>query len=123
MMKLRMKACRLFSRFINPVDHPAPDSLYNISVRPHTGTVRGTLKYQGQWNTFDQIIVSGNMLAESGGLQVSPDNSRMLQNSFLLVADEMYNGFKPFRTYNGFQYMGGFSDHLPVYTDVVSLGQ
>ena len=42
-----------------------------------------------------------------------------LQNHSLLEADETYNGYKPYRTYNGFSYQGGFSDHLPVYVDLI----
>ncbi len=33
---------------------------------------------------------------------------------FLLEEDTKYGDVKPFRTYYGFQYNGGFSDHLPV---------
>ena len=33
---------------------------------------------------------------------------------FLLEEDSKYGGMKPFRTYNGYQYQSGFSDHLPV---------
>ena len=38
---------------------------------------------------------------------------------FLLEEDEKYYGKKPFRTYLGPRYHGGFSDHLPVYLDLV----
>jgi hypothetical protein len=42
----------------------------------------------------------------------------ILQNNFLLEPDATYNGVKPFRTYNGFRYTGGFSDHLPVFIEI-----
>ena len=35
------------------------------------------------------------------------------------VDDEAYHGKKLFRTYIGPRYFGGFSDHLPVYIDLV----
>ena len=33
---------------------------------------------------------------------------------FLLEEDPKYGGVKPRRTYNGFRYQRGFSDHLPL---------
>ena len=38
---------------------------------------------------------------------------------FLLEPDNTYLGQKPFRTFNGFKYQGGFSDHLPVFVDLL----
>ena len=31
--------------------------------------------------------------------------------------DAKWTGVKPYRTYSGQRYIGGFSDHLPVYVD------
>jgi hypothetical protein len=100
-----------------PETDPMPGRLCNLTSMPK-GTVRGTLKYQGVWYAFDQIIVSGNMIGNSGGLSVKAGSFGVQRNAFLLVEDETYNGFKPFRTYAGFKYTGGFSDHLPVYIDL-----
>jgi hypothetical protein len=97
---------------------PREGHLFNISRTPVSGNFRGTMKYQGQWNLFDQVIVSGSLLSNRHGLFVLPDGYHIFGPSFLLTADEKYNGFKPYRTYNGFRYQGGFSDHLPVYVDV-----
>jgi len=99
---------------------PVSGCLYNLSVLPQLGQVMGTLKYKGEWNTFDQIIISGSLLSDTTGISVNADGFRILKNQFLLETDERYNGFKPFRTYNGFIYRGGFSDHLPVYVDLIS---
>ncbi|MDZ7776740.1 MAG: hypothetical protein U5L09_14620 [Bacteroidales bacterium] len=33
--------------------------------------------------------------------------------------DERYGGTKPFRTYSGPRYIGGYSDHLPVFMDII----
>ncbi|HEX2396406.1 MAG TPA: endonuclease [Bacteroidales bacterium] len=87
--------------------------LYNLSSSPK-GSVNGTLKYLGNWNLFDQMIVSGSLLNNPGGWHINPDCYKIFYNSFMLETDEMYNGVKPFRTYNGYRYKGGFSDHLPV---------
>ncbi|MFW6275735.1 MAG: endonuclease, partial [bacterium] len=46
------------------------------------------------------------------------DQASIYQNEFLLEKDQKYMGEKPFRTYHGPAYHGGYSDHLPVYTDL-----
>jgi endonuclease/exonuclease/phosphatase family metal-dependent hydrolase len=97
-----------------------PKVLYNLSGKIPPGPVKGTLKYQGEWNTFDQIIVSGSLLSNSRGISVNECGFRILTNQFLFEPDNTYLGYKPFRTYAGFTYKGGFSDHLPVYVDLVS---
>jgi len=96
-----------------------PARLYNLTMIPSSGPVRGSLKYQGKWNTFDQIIVSGSLLPGGQGLTVTEEGYRIFGESFLLTPDKKYEGFKPFRTYSGYSYQGGFSDHLPVYIDLV----
>jgi len=78
----------------------------------------GTLKYQGQWDLFDQVIVSGTMLDSGTGYKVKGSEAHIFKQDFLLEDDEKYLGQKPFRTYSGFKYIGGYSDHLPVYLDV-----
>jgi hypothetical protein len=90
------------------------NSLYNMSF----GWLEkggGTLKYQSQWSVFDQIIVSGALLqSHLKGFFTQPENAKILDKPFLLEKDERYGGMQPFRTYNGYRYHGGFSDHLPV---------
>jgi endonuclease/exonuclease/phosphatase family metal-dependent hydrolase len=94
--------------------------LYNLSNAPGSGKIKGTVKFRGEWTLFDQVIVSGSLIGSLEGLHVGPGDFRIFSESFLLEPDEQYNGFKPFRTYNGYKYQGGFSDHLPVYIDMVT---
>jgi hypothetical protein len=47
-------------------------------------------------------------------LHVQPENAKILALPFLLENDKKFGGKKPFRTYYGYSYNGGFSDHLPV---------
>lgn len=88
------------------------ESLYNLSASRAKET--GTIKYRGEWFVFDQIIVSGTLLAGGDGLYTKPDFAKILNLPFLLKKDSRYGGVKTYRTYNGFSYEGGFSDHLPV---------
>lgn len=82
--------------------------------------VLGTLKYQGNWSKFDQIIVSNSLLSGADGIK-SSYQGRIFDADYLLEPDLKFLGLKTNRTNNGFKYHGGFSDHLPVYIDIVSV--
>lgn len=87
--------------------------LYNVSY--HWGGIgKGTLKYRSQWSVFDQVVVSGVLLTSKVGVGLKPENTGIVDLPFLLERDEKYGGIKPKRTYYGYTYKGGFSDHLPV---------
>ena len=68
---------------------------------------QGTYRYQGEWESIDHVLVSRvlrDFVAESF-INDAP---------FLLEEDKKYGGVKPLRTYNGYRYQRGFSDHLPL---------
>jgi hypothetical protein len=46
------------------------------------------------------------------------ESANIFSQGFLLEEDERALGVKPSRTYSGPRYLGGFSDHLPVYLDL-----
>lgn len=77
----------------------------------------GSYKYQGEWDKYDQFIVSATLLNGLGNLQV--ENVKILDLDFLLEEDKKYGGYLPFRTYNGYRYQGGYSDHLPIIVDML----
>jgi predicted extracellular nuclease len=80
---------------------------------------RGSYKYQGVWQQLDQIMVSGILLNEDNSLKVERNSFTIVQPDFLLTEDEKNLGKKPFRTFSGYKYTGGFSDHLPVKVKLV----
>jgi hypothetical protein len=82
----------------------------------------GTNKYQSEWSVIDQFIVSGNLLSDKNPLKVSTEGAWIYHESFLLEEDETQLGFRLNRTYIGTVYHGGFSDHLPVYLDLIKAG-
>jgi hypothetical protein len=90
-----------------------PAMLYNLSL-PWMEHDRGTIKYRSQWSVFDQIIVSGSLLDPKNKLFTRPEWARIVTPPFLLEADKTYGGIKTRRTYFGYRYSGGTSDHLPV---------
>lgn len=96
------------------VEQPIVDEkLYNLFFGMNRDD-QGSLKYQSQWFIFDQIIVSGSLLSVKSGFKAKPENAKIITLPFLLEDDRKFGGKKPFRTYYGFTYNGGFSDHLPV---------
>lgn len=79
----------------------------------------GSHRYRGVWSYLDQIIVSEALLDEEGP-DLANKKAHIANHGFLLEKDEKYPGLKPFRTFIGMRYHGGFSDHLPVYIDILS---
>ena len=74
--------------------------------------IDGSYKYQGEWDKYDQFVVSASFLNGLGCTEMTGVGIMTLD--FLLSDDDGYGGVKPFRTYNGRRYQGGYSDHLPV---------
>jgi predicted extracellular nuclease len=77
----------------------------------------GTHKYQQHWGILDQIIVSQALFNAKIGLRTK-NAAHIFNADFLLEKDENNMGVKPFRTYLGMKYVGGFSDHLPIFVDL-----
>lgn len=99
------------NNYKNAVDN----KLYNLSNYLAEEKQQGSHKYQGEWGILDQIIVSGNIFNNKSALYTDFDNVSVFMKDFLLEEDEKNTGKKPYRTYIGFKYHGGYSDHLPVY--------
>ena len=120
-------------------DYPSNKSLRKVLcgkgdlVNLMEGMKKGTYRYRAEWGIFDQFIVSRNMQAKNKNAftknkyakakkenaSVSVANVQILRHPFLLEEDDKYGGQKPFRTYNGMKYMGGYSDHLPIALDLL----
>jgi predicted extracellular nuclease len=96
----------------NPVD--GLFRLANLSVKSSVTDLEGTIKHQGSWSVFDQVLVSQAMIEGVNGCRLAVEKAQVFKADFLLETDEVYTGYKPFRTYSGPGYHNGFSDHLPV---------
>ncbi len=94
-------------------------ALFNLMYNLSETKEKGTYKYKYKWNTFDQFIVSGAMLSCQSGFCTNPENAHVYRADFLLKPDSKYPGKKPHRTFVGPRYKDGFSDHLPVYLDLI----
>lgn len=80
---------------------------------------QGTNKYQGEWSIIDQIIVSASLFKPTTGLKIRNQKAYIFNANFLLEPDPKYEGTQLNRTYLGMRYKGGYSDHLPIYMDLV----
>ncbi|MCK5079639.1 MAG: endonuclease/exonuclease/phosphatase family protein [Bacteroidales bacterium] len=89
---------------------------YNPFENLHTGDY-GSLAYRGSWNLFDQILVSRALTGEDCS-SYKVYGANIFKEEFLIQQEGKYKGY-PWRTYSYDDYIGGFSDHLPVYIYLV----
>ncbi len=88
--------------------------LYNAHFDlKHQG--KGTYNYRGQWNMLDQIIISPAFFS-SAGISYVPNSAAIYSPDWLQDTGK-YAG-NPLRMYAGKSYIGGYSDHFPVYIRV-----
>lgn len=95
-----------------PLKEPIPKQLYNLAY-PLAKQGRGTNKFRTKWDMIDQFIVSSNLITGKG-LHCAPASFSIFAPPFLLEKDKNNLGDKLNRTYIGYTYHGGFSDHLPI---------
>ena len=67
---------------------------------------QGTHKYQGVWSCLDQYYVSKELKDRVSVQIYSPE--------WLLEEDNKYLDYQPKRTFVGFRYHEGYSDHMPI---------
>ncbi len=89
------------------------DKLVNYSLLLYANGM-GSHKYQGHWAVIDQVMVSEALVSKYNALRFSVSSCKVFAPPFLLEPDENFTGMRPFRTFIGYRYHGGFSDHLPV---------
>ncbi len=89
--------------------------LYNLFYDMHNIKNEGTFSRKGKWYMFDQIMVSQELVDTKEGLYVEYDAGKIFKPEWLLVRNPKINEMVPDKTYGGDTYLGGISDHLPVY--------
>ena len=75
------------------------------------GGGEGSYKYRGQWSNIDHVLISRS-------LHYYLTSVSILRLPQLLTEDQAYGGIKPGRTYEGYIYRGGVSDHLPLVAEL-----
>jgi predicted extracellular nuclease len=96
-----------------------PDSgapLVNLMM-PDDTTGKGSYFYSGNWNMLDNLVVSEAVL-KGKGMQVEGKKGYIFSNDWMIYTNK--NGDKtPNRSYVGNKYVGGVSDHFPVYFKMI----
>ncbi len=77
---------------------------------------RGSANYKNSWLMFDQIMVSHNFFNYEKGTH-SFAHANIFDEDFLVEFEGKFKG-TPYRTYAGKKYIGGYSDHFPVYVQL-----
>jgi len=102
-------------------DYPSNKSVQLIMEKLHPKIVSssnkfgGTHNYKGEWNILDHICISNGW--NQGRLKSKNEIGHILTLEYMLST---YKGnIVPFRTYGGSKYLGGYSDHLPVFIEVI----
>jgi len=93
----------------------ALNDMYNLFYDIHNLSLGGSYSYRGDWEMYDQIIVSYGLLNSTSGLSTTFDGGKILKQEWMLYFDERNNVKVPNRTYGGNNYYGGISDHFPLY--------
>ena len=101
------------------LDEVREKDLYNLMSENLDNWKAGTHKHGEHWGILDQIIISPLLLNRQTGLQLSKDRVQIFGAGFLIEKEDLRLGLRPFRTYIGARYHDGYSDHLPVFIDVI----
>lgn len=94
-------------------DSPALKELYAVGLQNVTCDARGkhgakgTYRYRGEWHSLDHVLVSPYIYNKVDSVYIH-------DAPFLMEDEPQYGGKRPLRTFNGFRYQPGFSDHLPL---------
>lgn len=73
----------------------------------------GSLKHLGRWKLFDQFLFSRKFVQESKSA-LHFESAHIYRDEKLKDKNRRFKG-APFRTFAGSKYLGGYSDHFPIY--------
>lgn len=98
------------------IDDVDDDEMYNPFYNILAKHKTGTLRYDGKWNLFDQIILTPNLTNKEGRRDLSTLKywkCQVFRRDYLFQTEGKYKG-NPKRTHAGGVWLDGYSDHLPV---------
>lgn len=114
-------------------DNPGDASLQNIKpaaekksktlpmvnlMQPLKDRGEFTLRYKDQRDIFDQFIVSLNLLDRKNQYYIRNSSAAIFNPRWIMYDHKTY-GLIPNRTFANGKWVNGYSDHLPVYLDLV----
>tara|TARA_R110000868_G_scaffold124959_3_gene330069 strand:+ start:37695 stop:38735 length:1041 start_codon:yes stop_codon:yes gene_type:complete len=92
------------------------NDLFNPMEKLHKKGI-GSLAYRDKWNLFDQLFFTSNLITPEK-IDYTFWKALIYNPSYLIDQSGRYKGY-PLRTYAGGSYVGGYSDHFPVYMYVI----
>jgi endonuclease/exonuclease/phosphatase family metal-dependent hydrolase len=103
---------RLVRKVLGKVGSP-----WNFVCTPHWGHYsdgKGSYNYRGRWYLYDWMAVSP-AIALSGGMRITGAGIFAREYMTEPTTPDVHSPRKPLRTFYGAQYLGGYSDHFPVW--------
>jgi predicted extracellular nuclease len=97
------------------IDDVEDNQLFNAFCKLENAD-KGSYKYRSYWDMLDQIMISKSMISDTSGIHFIP-NSAAIKAEDWMIQTGKYEGF-PLRSYGGKNYLGGYSDHFPVYVEL-----
>lgn len=73
----------------------------------------GSLAYDDAWNLFDQILVTSGF-TDDATKGYKFHQAKVFSEPYMYQKDGRYKGY-PFRSYSFGEYVGGYSDHFPIF--------
>ena len=105
-----MKTCLGAMRYREDLKTPA--DLYNPWWKILREDGIGTLKYRGDWNLFDQVVFTANLVGKDRST-LKFYKPEIFSRSYMMQTEGKYKG-SPKRTHASGIWLNGYSDHLPV---------
>jgi hypothetical protein len=90
--------------------------LFNLTAAL-AGRGEGSHSYKETWNMLDNLIVSANFAARSNSISLIQGSAAVFHPLWMQDKYARHAG-APYRTYAGPKFIGGFSDHFPVFFKV-----
>lgn len=88
------------------------DNLYNPMYSYYVKGI-GTLAWKDTWNLFDQMLLS-KPFTPTDYKKYQYFGTKIFNEPFIRQYEGTFKGY-PFRTFAGDTFLGGYSDHFPVY--------
>lgn len=94
------------------------EKLVDVMCQPYLEG-KGSFSYKGRWLMLDNVILSKNLILDKNHLHLEESSGEVFAPSWLLKDNDKAGGPVPWKTYAGEKYLGGYSDHLPVFVELV----
>ncbi|MEI6123361.1 MAG: endonuclease/exonuclease/phosphatase family protein [Bacteroidota bacterium] len=94
------------------IDEVTTGDLYDPMLKLYQDGI-GSYAYRDSWDLYDQIIVSFGLTGNDYS-SFKLMKAKIFNDTFLKQKTGTFTGY-PWRTAAGGQYLGGYSDHFPVY--------